>query len=408
MAEHALGRIPTFSLAERERRWGRVRAIMARVGLDAVVAIPNSGHWDQFQADVRYLTQIGGNATEAAVVFPREGDVTAVLRGDNDIAWWGLEQEWVRDLRPSRRSYALPIAERLRELGLERGRIGVSGLEGLIRAPEGVVVWGLFERLRAALPAATFVDATSVLQEARAVKSAEEIAFIRQAVALAEAAAARMLTLARPGVAERTVYAAMVETMIAGGGEMPTMILWGAGQQPPWPHRMLTDRVLRAGDLINNEIEAKWAGYIGQVVAPCTLGPADPTSKEVFAVSRQIFADLCAFMRPGVRFTDIQERYRAAVEGAGYEGGAALLHGRGLGEDRPLLWGHRLPEDGSLALEEGMVFILKPAVFPPGGRDVLLRAGETVELAVRAGDTVVVTADGAQRLGRRPLELVEL
>jgi len=68
-----MGRIPTFSLAERDRRWARARTVLARAELDAVVAVPNSGHWDQFQADVRYLTQIGGNATEAAVIFPREG-----------------------------------------------------------------------------------------------------------------------------------------------------------------------------------------------------------------------------------------------------------------------------------------------------------------------------------------------
>lgn len=403
-----MGRIPTFSLAERDRRWARLRALMARAGLDAVVAVPNSGHWDQFQADVRYITQVGGNATEAAVVFPLTGEVTAVLRGENDIAWWRLQQEWVRDLRPSRRAYAAPIAERLRELGLARGRIGVSGLEGLVRAPEGVVPWGLFERLRRALPDARFVDATAVLQEARAVKSAEEIAFLHRAAALAEAAVERMLAVARPGVPERQVYAAMLETMIAGGGELPTMILWGAGQQPPWPHRMLTDRVLRRGDLINNEIEARWAGYIAQVVAPFALGPVDATSRAVFALSRQVFDDLRAFMRPGVRIAAVQERYRAAVEAAGFEPGAALLHGRGLGDDRPLVWGHRPPDDTTLTLEEGMVFVLKPAVFPPGGRDVVLRAGETVELAVRAGDTVVITADGAERLGQRPLELIEV
>jgi Xaa-Pro dipeptidase len=406
--EHALGRIPTFSLAERDARWARLRRIMARERLDAVVGVPNSGHWDQFQADVRYMTQLGGNATEAAVVFPLDGEVTAVLRGESDIAWWGLQQDWVADLRPSRRSYALPLAERLQELGLARGRIGVTGLEGLVRAPEGVVPWALYERLRAALPDATLVNATHVLQEARALKSPEEVAFVRQAAAVAEAAVARMLELARPGVPERQVYAAMLEAMIARGGEIPTMILWAAGRQPPWPHRMLTDRVLQAGDLINNEVEGRWAGYIAQAVAPCSLGPADATSKQVYALSRQLFDDLRAFMRPGVTFAAIQERYRAAVEGAGYEGGAALLHGRGLGDDRPLMWGHRLPEDGPQALEEGMVFILKPAVFPPGSRDLVLRDGEVVELAVRAGDTVVVTASGAERLGQRPLELVEL
>jgi Xaa-Pro aminopeptidase len=370
--------------------------------------MPNSSHWDQFQADVRYLTQIGGNTTEAAVVFPAEGEVTAVVRGDNEVAWWGLQQDWVADIRPSRRYFSVPLVNRLRELGLEQGRVGIIGLEGLVRAPEGVAVWGVVERLRAELPNARFVDATQVLQEVRAVKSQDEIAFIRKAAALAESAAERMMSLARPGESERRLYGAMIESMVSGGGEVPTMILWGAGQQPPWPQRVVTDRVLRAGDIINNEIEAKWAGYIAQVVAPCSLGPIDSISRRVFDTSLELFKDLCGIMKPGVPFVDIQQRYRERVEGAGFETGAALLHGRGLGEDRPLLWGHQRPEDEALRLEEGMVFILKPAVFPPGSRDAVLLDGETVELAVRAGDTVVVTGNGAQRLGQRPLELVEL
>jgi Xaa-Pro aminopeptidase len=408
MNEHAMGRIPTFSVAERDQRWTRVRKAIAGAGLDAVVGMPNSSHWDQFQADVRYLTQIGGNTTEAAVVFPAEGEVTAVVRGDNEVAWWGLQQDWVADIRPSRRYFSVPLVNRLRELGLEQGRVGIIGLEGLVRAPEGVAVWGVVERLRAELPNARFVDATQVLQEVRAVKSQDEIAFIRKAAALAESAAERMMSLARPGESERRLYGAMIESMVSGGGEVPTMILWGAGQQPPWPQRVVTDRVLRAGDIINNEIEAKWAGYIAQVVAPCSLGPIDSISRRVFDTSLELFEDLCGIMKPGVPFVDIQQRYRERVEGAGFETGAALLHGRGLGEDRPLLWGHQRPEDEALRLEEGMVFILKPAVFPPGSRDAVLLDGETVELAVRAGDTVVVTGNGAQRLGQRPLELVEL
>jgi Xaa-Pro dipeptidase len=401
--------IPTFTLAERDRRWARVRDGMRRAGLDAIIGLPNSSHFDQFQADVRYLSQIGGNCTEIAVVFPLEGEVTAVLRGQADIAWWSAYQDWVTDLRPSRRAFAVPITERLKELGLERGRVGVSGLEGMVRAPEGVVVWGLFEAIKQQLPTADFVNATEVLQEAREIKSAEEIAFLRQAAAVAESAVTRMLEVARPGVSERKVYGAMMEAMIAGGGEIPTMILWGAGKRPPWPHRMLTDRMLEQGDIINNEVEGRWSGYIAQAVAPCSLGPIDATSREVFDLSVKLFHDLRGFMKPGVRFYDVQRRYVDQVQGAGCELGGALMHGRGLGDDRPLLWGNRpLAADDPAILKEGMVFILKPAVFPQGGADMLEADGEILEMAVRTGDTVVITATGAERLGNRELKLVEL
>ena len=128
--------IPTFSLSERDRRWGLLRKEMKKAGLHALISLPNEGHWDQFGADTRYLTQIGGFQTEVGAVFPQEGEVTAVVRGANEIEWWGLAQNWVRDIRPSRRSYGEPVIERLKELRAER--VGVIGLSGLVRAPEGV------------------------------------------------------------------------------------------------------------------------------------------------------------------------------------------------------------------------------------------------------------------------------
>ena len=77
--------IPTFSQSERARRWGIVRDLMRRANLDALICLPNQGHWDQFGADARYLTQIGGFQTEVAVVLPLESDVTAIVRGQNEI-----------------------------------------------------------------------------------------------------------------------------------------------------------------------------------------------------------------------------------------------------------------------------------------------------------------------------------
>ena len=101
------------------------------------------------------------------------------MRGANEIEWWGLAQDWVKDIRPSRRSYGEPVIERLKEIRAER--VGVIGLAGLVRAPEGIVPWGTFEKIRAALPTVKFENATDLMQQVRSVKSAEEIAFIEKA-----------------------------------------------------------------------------------------------------------------------------------------------------------------------------------------------------------------------------------
>ena len=65
--------LPKFSHQERERRWGRVRALMRQQRFDAIIGLPNQSHWDQFQADIRYLTHIGGHQTEVAALFPESG-----------------------------------------------------------------------------------------------------------------------------------------------------------------------------------------------------------------------------------------------------------------------------------------------------------------------------------------------
>lgn len=396
--------IPVFDLQERDRRWARLRQAMERVHVDCLIGFPNSGHWDQFQAGVRYITQIGGNTTEAAVVFPLAGEATAFVRGANEVTWWGSQSEWIADLQPTRRSWARPVIDRLRALGLARAHIAVIGLSGSVRAPEGLVPSGIMDALAAELPAAHFSSATQLVAEVRAVKSAAEIEFIRQAVRAAESAARTMIQTARPGVLEREVFGAMLKTIVVEGGEIMAMLHWGSGPEPPWPHRLVTNRVLQPHDIINNEIEAKWSGYVGQVVQPMVLGEPPKWLQAMFEVSRAIFTELCAAMRPGVPFADILALYKRRVKEANYLPGAALMHGRGLGEDPPLVMGTG-SVDLALTLEEGNVLILKPAAFPSEAEVAQPGPGLVREAAIRAGDTVVITRSGAERLGRRPLDI---
>ena len=72
--------VPRFSLAERERRFERVRRFMRDAGVDCIVVPYNTGHWGQFQADVQYLTGMGGNDSEVCAVFPSAGEATAWVR----------------------------------------------------------------------------------------------------------------------------------------------------------------------------------------------------------------------------------------------------------------------------------------------------------------------------------------
>ena len=398
--------LPKFSLAERQRRWQRVRERMGQAKLDAIIGFPNQSHWDQFQADIRYLTHIGGHQTEVAVVFPASGEPTAFVRGGNEVEWWNIAQDWVHDIRPSRREWSPPLIARMKELNLANGRIGVSGLSGLLRAPEGTVVSGMLERVRQAFPKAHFENATEILQDARSIKGLEEVAWMERAAEILDKVVAAILAKAKPGVMENDMVATIWQTIIANGGDYPSMTHWGAGADVPWACRIAPHRPLQAGDMINTELEAKYGGYISQTVQAACLGKIPNDLKRAFDVSVKVFDELVKFMKPGVSYRAVVAFYQKLVREAGFIPKGMLLHGRGIGEDRPQITGEvegdmytsaTYTQHLDLPLVEGNVFVLKPGAMPGDAPD-----------SIRCGDTVVIENNGARRLGKRPFSFPEI
>ena len=170
----------------------------------------------------------------------------AFVRGGNEVEWWSIAQNWLTDIRPSRRSWGEPVIERMTELQLQSARIGVSGLSGLLRAPEGTVVTGMLDKVRGAFPKASFENATELLQEARFVKGAEEVAWIERAAEILDRVVDAIITKAKPGVMENDMVATIWQTIIANGGDYPSMTHWGAGAGVPWACRIAPHRPLPA------------------------------------------------------------------------------------------------------------------------------------------------------------------
>jgi Xaa-Pro aminopeptidase len=389
--------VPRFSLAERDRRWRLVRELMAQEGLDVIVTAVNTGHWDHFQANTRYLTGIGGNCGEASAVFPLQGEVTAIAMAIPPIHYWLGFQDWITDVRNCNRYFGRGIVERLRELGVDEGRIGIAGLYNISRAPEGVMPYGTMRTIEEALPNAKFVDATDLMERAKYVKSQEEIDVLARSVELVEKAIDAMAQSARPGVPECAVYAAMIHAMVEQGGELPTMLQWSAGPEPHGNNIMPTLRPLQHGDIVMNEIEARWLGYVGQGVQPMFMGQVDRVWHDIFRTCQEILQATYEIFRPGLTTGELNQ----FVVDWGKKHSSFMLrplfHGRGLGDDAPVSARATTEAHARWQLEENVVFILKPTVATPDGRKRLYW-----------GDCVVCTPRGARRLGKRPVKVIEI
>src|SRR5438270_13040381 len=106
-AERAL---PTLSLTERDRRWGRVRELMKEAGIDVLVAPPNTGGNERNQADARYLTQFGMNGEQIGCVFPLSGAVVG-FGGPSTR----LVGKWIDDVRSAGRNFNEAIVDAVKE-----------------------------------------------------------------------------------------------------------------------------------------------------------------------------------------------------------------------------------------------------------------------------------------------------
>jgi len=262
------------------------------------------------------------------------------------------------------------------------------------RAPDGLILHGTLTRLQEWFPRARFESATEAMAEVRLLKSAEELAALERSTEIAEQSVLAAAAAARPGVSEHEVYAEIVACMLRQGAELPTLVLWGAGASPNRMSRIPPVRPLAAGDVIVSEVEARYAGYIAQVRRPIFVGPPSPEYARLHTLAVEAFDQMFARLRPGATYAEVVDAYIAPARAQGLEPLAVPLHGRGLGEDLPVLNVASLDSPVmQTAIQPGQVFVMGPRLGTPDGCKILAW-----------GDTVAVTESGARRLGKRSSE----
>ena len=389
--------LPPFTLEERDRRWSLLHDLMGRHEVDFLLVFPR---W--MEGDALFVANQPG-----AIVFPRAGEPILIARGGPS------PNGWIGQVRPATASgtpavaFGAAAAAALRDVGADGQRIAVAGLSGasytLVRNPEGYVNYTSLMAVREALPQATIVDGTPILNEARYVKSEAEIEILRRSVEIGEACVEVMCREAAPGKTASSVYAEMTaEQMRHGAGGH---IAWGGG---PWGSTVRRyvdppDGVLDEGWCLRCEAEPSVRGYTAQVTQPVFVRSIPSEAHELFELGSSAFDLARQLMRPGVRWREVFGPVQALSTATHKV--EFLIHGRGLGDEGAMFIPTDNHEDNPLAddtVRANTAFILKPYAYLAGTpRNDWANAKN-----VTWGDTVVVRPDGAERLGRRPQTLL--
>ena len=399
--------LPRLSLKERDRRWAAMRREMAARNLDVVVLWGWPTMWDFYTANARYLCPIGGNAEFNVLVFPASGEPTAIIQMPTFVEGWRSAQEWVGDIRPRSKTWADSVAMRLKELRLDGGRIGMDGYAGPLD-PDGWVPHNVHTRLVELMPNASIVPLDDALEKIRAVKSAEELEVLRKAAQLGDLMLATCRDKARPGMKDCEVYADMMRTMIANGGEEPTLFLWACDPLPyPHPFRVPTTRPMERGDVIICEMHPKFGGYFTHVERTFSLGEPDRKQIEIYEGCVAAYRRGLEGFGPGRTISTAMEAVKDEIVSRGLAICEAGIHGHGLASlEYPRYRHHAIAADREAVkvigdqFQEGMVFAFNIDLFDPAWHD-----GKT---GCVFAETIEITATGARRLHEFPMEFQQI
>ncbi len=381
-----------------QERVSRLQRIMTKEGVDVLLC--------RLPENVLYATGYWPVIGASLAVVPASGEATLIMPySELDYAAAG----WVSDKRTfhfiNMQAMANPTAQTqtlLRDLWAEKqygtATVGYEGSFELVggnnvAAEARVVTEMTVNAFKEALPQVHWVDATGVIKQSRIVKSQAEIEQIRitNEVASMGYQAAREMMAA--GVREAEVAGA-VEGRIYGRGvgyknvtraRGYCFVMSGVNSVNSWrPFCVSTDKRLAWGEPVLVELDAMTNGYFNDLTRTFFVGTPEAKAKSIFDTVQEAVNTVIAWVKPGVRCSDLDALARRVIDKAGY--GEYFNHqlGHGVGlqfHEPPTL--HPASQD---ILEEGMVFAIEPAIYIPGFG------------GVRLEDNLVVTKNGCQDL----------
>ena len=365
--EEILGRIERVRAAAERRGWDGLlvvgRSFYDRVGHLAYL----SNHFPPFPA-----SPFVGNSRglgHGLLLIPVHGPPTLLVDGRA----YRRDLVAIDDVRADN-DLVQSLIDLLTERGLGRGRLGLVGEDLFPRAMD--------RPLQHALPSLVLESADDVVASARTIKSANEIALLRQAAEIAgrglEAARATIL----PGLDERAVCAAGTGAALAAGADFIRYLRvhsgpW-AGMSSRWPQA--TDRQLVTGDLVTLDIIGAYQGYQFDVLRSTAVGPPSDEARRILDAGLRATEVTLAAVGPGVPVRELVKQALVSLDNSGFGSYASGFVGHGIGletVEEPYI------QSGSDAvLAEGMVICIEPSIRIPN------QAGCSIE------QEVVVTRDG--------------
>lgn len=228
-----------------------------------------------------------------------------------------------------------------------------------------------------------------VIESARVVKDAPEVAAIRESARRLTGVTAAVIRAIRVGMMERDLAGILEGEMRRAGYECLAFdTIVASGPNSALPHYRAGDRCLAPGDLVVLDFGGVLDGYCCDLTRTVSIGPPGAEARRVYGAVLDAQLAAIAAVRPGIEASAVDTAARAVLEAHGL--GDAFGHGTGHGlgldvhEDPRITRPRR--QATAVSLVPGMVFTIEPGAYVPGWG------------GVRIEDDVLVTETGCDVL----------
>ena len=298
------GTAEPIGAAEMQARIALVQAEMREKGIAALYLDASTSTF--------YFTglRLRGSERLHGVLIPAEGEITYLTPAFEEaklrtmISLEGAVRCWQEHEDPT----ALVI-ETVREMGVGSGTIAV----------DPATPFFTFDGLRRAGNRYDFVNANDVIAPCRMLKSAAEIALIRQAMAMTlevHKATARIL---REGITTTEVEAFIKEAHLRIGMDpVFTFCIVLFGEPTAYPHGVPYAQTLKAGDMVLIDIGATLHGYQSDITRSYVFGEGSARQREVWNIEKLACQAVFGAAKLGAPCEALDAAARRVIEGAGF------------------------------------------------------------------------------------------
>ena len=241
------------------------------------------------------------------------------------------------------------------------------------------------------------LEAKKILEQARVIKSSEEIKCMRAALDVADIGIIKMRDYLKSGITEDELWSILHKTNIENGGEwIECRILSSGSRTNPWMQES-SNKIIQDGEIVSFDTDMVGPyGYCADISRAFVCGNKfNEYQKKIYSTAVEQIDHNSRLIKDGVSFREFTEK--AWILPEKYYGNrySVMLHGIGLCDEWPAI---RYPTDGgerSGTFQKNMTITLESYIGEVGGNE-----------GVKLEQQYLVGENGLELMSHHPLEQI--